>query len=519
MVKNAGSNKVRKLLYCTALYLVVLAFHGYLFGENDQIEQLSYVKYLFHPSLYPKDFYIQYIAEFVPNERYVVTLLLSFLTEKHLAIGIFVLHYLCSIALFWALFEIASRYIRQEGWIWIALLFLFVPMYKFNLGGNDLYYNELLSSNLSKSVGAWAFLFLLQKKYNHFAIFAMIATFSHPIAGAQVFVLGAGAYLMLAIFDEKKWSFTAHQPFLVSCLAYLSIAGLWLFLLLKNYNHEEVNPSDIMEFFQFRAAHHFVPSTFGTKNYIVMSFILLFGTSFFQKKERLVFYIFVISISFAMIYSVLVEGFHSIIPFTTQWFKTTIWLKAFAVLAIFAWISEWTLLRLITFFNFINVGKTFLISLAIFSLYQLKNPSGRFALQTYSFPFSHYEHRPDIDIALKIKDLVSNDALFVQPSSITSFKFFSEKSSFVDIKTGVQSKRGFMELYHRIQTVYHLDLAHRDFSKSLFTQADENFYALHDADFIAFQKLGITHILTKKSHLLSFPIIAQNEEYVVYALK
>jgi hypothetical protein len=519
MAKNAGSNMVKKLLYCTALYLVVLAFHGYLFGENDQIEQLSYVKYLFHPSLYPKDFYVQYIAEFIPNERYVVALLLSFLTEKYLAIGVFVLHYLCSISLFWALYEIASRYIRQEGWRWIALLVLFIPMYKFNLGGNDLYYNELLSGNLSKSVVVWAFLFILQKKYTPFTIFAIIGTFLHPVVGAQVFVLSAGAYTMFAIFDEKKWDFKAHQPFFFSILAYLLIAGTWLFFMLKTYNHEQVNSSDIMEFFRFRISHHFIPSAFGTKNYVVMSIVLLLGASFFQKKERLIFYIFVISISFAILYSIMVEGFHSTIPFTTQWFKTTIWLKAFAIIAIFGGLSEWALLRFVTFFNFINVGKTLLISLAIFSFYQLKNPTGRFALRSYSFPFSNYQQRLDIDIALKVKDLVPNDALFVQPASLTSFKFFSEKSSYVDIKTTVQSKRGFMELYRRIQVVYRIDLARRDFSKSLFEQADENFYALQDSDFIALQKIGITHVLTKKTQVLSFPIVAQNEAYVVYALR
>ena len=68
--------------HSVALYIVVLAFHGYTFGENDQIEQLSYSNYLIDNSLYISDLYIQSMAKNVPNERYSVALLLSFFGKK-----------------------------------------------------------------------------------------------------------------------------------------------------------------------------------------------------------------------------------------------------------------------------------------------------------------------------------------------------------------------------------------------------------------------------------------------------
>jgi hypothetical protein len=461
---------------------------------------------------------VQSVAKNVPNERYVVGLLLSFFGKKNLEWAVFLLHFAFSMALFLGLFELAKRYIKQEGWIWIALLALFLPMYKFNLGGNDLYYNELLSSNMSKAVGVWAILFFLREKYLFFAGLAIVATLLHPLAGLQVFCLCFGAYTINAVFFEKKWNFESHKSFVISSLAYVSLGGSWLFLLLKNFNATKITADEFFEFIQFRAAHHFIPSVFGQKNYVVMSVLLVFGLYFFYKKEKKVLGIFLTSIFVAILYSMATEVFHSPLFFATQWFKTTIWLKAFAVLAIFAWISERAFLQFVTFFNFINVGKTVLLSLAVYCFFQIKNPNGRFANKTYSLPNEVYQNRSDIAIALKIKDLVPRNSVFVQPASLTSLKFFSEKSSFVDVKANVQTKDGFKNWYERVQKVYQLNLTNRDFSKSLFVQADEKFYQLREADFLALKKEGVTHILTKKTHQLNFLKVDENEEYVVYAI-
>lgn len=428
------------------------------------------------------------------------------------------MHFAFSITLFLGLFEFAKRYIKQEGWIWIALLVLFLPMYKFNLGGNDLYYNQLLSGNMSKAFCIWAILFFLEEKYLLFAGLLLLATFLHPLVGLQVFCLSFGAYSINAVFFEKKWLLNHHKSFIISSLIYSILAGSWLLILVKNFSSGEVTDAEFFECIQFRVSHHFMPSTFGQKNYLLMSILLSFALYFFYKKEKKVFGIFLTSIIVAVLYSIWTEGFHSPLFFPTQWFKTTIWLKAFAVLAVFSWISELAFLQFITFFNFINVGKTLLLSLALYCFFQVKNPTGRFANKTYSLPNSHYKTRSDIEIALKIKALSNNDLVFVQPASFTSFKFFAEKSSFIEIKANAQTKGGFKSWYERVQKVYRLKLANRDFSKSIFVQADENFYQLRESDFLALKKEGVTHILTKKTHQLNFSKVEENEEYVVYAI-
>ena len=66
------------LLGCLAAYILILFRHGYVFGSGDQSEMLPYAKYLSDNTLYSKDFYIQSIAAFVPNERFVFSKLLSF---------------------------------------------------------------------------------------------------------------------------------------------------------------------------------------------------------------------------------------------------------------------------------------------------------------------------------------------------------------------------------------------------------------------------------------------------------
>jgi hypothetical protein len=508
----------KNILYFIALYLVVLAFHGYTYGENDQIEQLSYTKYLLDNSLYNGDFYINYISKQIPNERYFTAYLLSIFGDN-LEWTCFFLHGLISIGLFAGLFRIAKRYIEQDGWIWLALLTLFVPMYKINLGGNDLYYNELLSGNLSKTVGVWAFVFFLEKKYLHFSIFAIFATLFHAVAGAQVMVLASSAYLINAIFIEKKWKIKENKDFLLGFLLYSVFAGTWLILLLKNFAEAKLSNEVFYDMINFRIPHHFIPSAFGQKNYLILLPIFAFTTYFFYKKEKMLFGIFLTSLSIAAIYTLAVEVFHSPILFSTQWFKSTIWLKAFAVFAIFSWFSDWLFVRFVTFFNFINIGKLTLLLSAFFAFKMMKNPEGRFQKIAYHFPFSDYKNKNEYAIELKFKDLVDKKAIFVQPASITSLKFFSERSSYIDYKTVVHSHRGFAEWYKRVQAVYKLNTQNRDFSISAIAQADQNFYKLKETDFMELKNLGVTHIFTKKSHVLAFPKITENEEFVVYSIQ
>ena len=113
---------------------------------------MPYAKYLADNSLYPKDFYIQSIAAFVPNERFVFSKGLSFFVN-HLSEVSFGLHAVATVALLLGLRNLAEKWVVTEGLRWIAVLAPFFILYNINLGDNELYYNTLTPSYLAQVIG------------------------------------------------------------------------------------------------------------------------------------------------------------------------------------------------------------------------------------------------------------------------------------------------------------------------------------------------------------------------------
>lgn len=71
-IANQSKKKYEILTWLTALGLYgwLILRGGYVFGGNDQIEMLSYVKFLQDKTLFQNDFYIQEINKYFFNERF-----------------------------------------------------------------------------------------------------------------------------------------------------------------------------------------------------------------------------------------------------------------------------------------------------------------------------------------------------------------------------------------------------------------------------------------------------------------
>jgi hypothetical protein len=513
MNKNIG--------YCFAIYIIVFIFHGYLYGDNDQAEQLSYVKYLLDKSLFAQDFYIENIKNHVPNERHFTGLFLS-LGFLHLEWFCFVLHIFASMLLFLGIFKIAKKFINDDFWVLLSMLFLLLPLYKFNLGGNDLYYNQLTASNLSKAVGVWAIYFFLDEKIWKAMLCGTLATFFHAVAGAQVVLLIGLVYtfLMLKNLRSSTWNGRGkelavnHHQFLFGAVFFMLTAGVWLWLMLNGFREKQMPNDQFFALINLRIPHHFIPSAFGLKNYLLLLPLFAFGTYFYRQKNEKIFYFFLITIIIAFVYTVLTLFLHSTFLFSTQWFKATIWLKMFATIAVFASVEKIILEK-----NWQKLQPKFIataIIIVFFSLKGIKNfRQNEWTLHT---PFSTFKTKAVFDICLKIKNQTPQNAVFVQPSSVTSLKVFGERSSFIDYKTVIHSHAGFAEWYKRVSDVYGLTIENRDINISAFEQADAYFLRQKEAFFLALKAKGVTHILTKKNHHLQFPQVLANDDFIVYLI-
>jgi hypothetical protein len=208
---------------------------------------------------------------------------------------------------------------------------------------------------------------------------------------------------------------------------------------------------------------------------------------------------------------------HSSLLFFSQWTRASVWLIPLVLIAILMKIEERFNFEKKTFQFILTISNPLIYVLTLIILIFSNN---NLINRTYNLPFLAYEKSFAIDIALKAKTTIDKDALFVQPADFNMLKFFGERSTFVDWLAFPNNQNVQQEWYHRIEKLYRTNWATRDLAKTVIQQMNDNFYHLQTADF---QKLhhedGVTHILTKKTHLLNFPKTLENEEFVIYEIK
>ncbi|MFZ4544144.1 MAG: DUF6798 domain-containing protein [Saprospiraceae bacterium] len=502
-------------------YGLLITFHGYTFGDNDHIELMSYVNWINDNSLYPNDFYIQHIVSRIPNERIFTVKVLS-VGYHFLEYWTFFLHLSATLGLLYGLFKIAGLFLQEEWKIWLFLLILFFPLYSFNLGGNDIYYNALSASNLSKSLGVWCIYFALQQQYYRSSVFAIAATLFHPIAGLQVFLLSFGAAFL--VFIEKlisKKSLSEEKNYIYNFIAAISIyvaaAGIWLYLLFSHFDSGSITSYQFLKIIRFRLPHHFIPTAFGIKNYVFFLLLISAGLYYFFKKSKNVFYMLLISIAGMWVYTIAVGIFDDTRLIATQWFKTSIWVKPLSLIALLSMLFSRMSFksRLTKYFDKAHILLSLLsINIALFLLTIL--PNNFISSKIHHLPFRHFSNA-EIEIAFSASQLTPKNAVFLTPASCTAFKFYSKRSSYVDFKAVTHSKSDLVEWFQRIQDVYHLENSGK-YGLDLTALADQNFSNLKEAELPDLKSKGITHLLAPIGVKVNCRIIAQNKDFLIYEL-
>jgi len=511
-------NKIHPLKLLVALfacYLCVVARWGYEYGRNDAMQTQAYAKLLNYPDLYPLDNYLQGIHAKVPNERFAFSYLLS-LSGDYLELMCVLMHVIVTLLQFLLWYKIGRMFIRTDYLVWLALLTIFVPLYGINLGGNELYYNSFFVSSLVKLMGLFGVFQLLKGRYI-LALFVFgLATLLQPVIGTQLFVTCAGVLFFGKILGAVKIDW---WRWLVGILSFVVTGGLWVFFLKFFFEDKGISNAQFFEIlFEFRSPHHYRPLEYGWFNYLIIIPLILFGTAFYLVREKKIGLFFLISCLGMLVYFVLVEGFSEVNAASLQWFKLTIWMEAFSVIALFAMLEkslpflQEKILRQIAFpvLTCVGVGVLYVL---IFSR----------SLFFWNVPFdygSQYETDAAANISYLISKKTAKDALFLHPINFTTLKVYGERSSMVDYKVLVHRKVAMADWYKRIGEVYGVDVNSRELGLELFDLADENYRHLNEVDIKNLQqKYGITHFLTFKDHRLTFPEVIKNEGFSVYFIE
>lgn len=506
-------------------YALLILFHGYTFGSNDHIELMPYVKWLHDRSLYQSDFFIQHIANRIPNERIITAYLLS-IGSNFLDWWAFSLHAVATLGLLYGLFFIAKLFIDEEWKIWIFLLVLFFPLYHFNLGGNDVYYNSLSASSLSKSLGVWSIYFVLKDRFYRATIFASLATFFHPLAGFQVFALSFGGralvFLQKIMWDKSIPNHSEIRTFYIAVSLYIFTAGIWIAALFSHFQSASLPDDIFFEIINFRLPHHFIPGAFGIKNYVVFAVLSAIALRYFHRENKVIFFLFCIALSGMLIYGISVGVLHKTALISTQWFKTGIWLKPLGLVSVVATLLSFAQSKkLPSFFIHRFFVPVFLAMLCCsVAALQLSHSFLHFT-RKYELPFDNplNANNDEIQVALMAKRCTPKNALFLTPASCTAFKYYSERSSYIDFKAVTHSKADLKEWYDRIKKVYRIDASKDEKGLALIDVADNNFTQMDTKTIVELSKSGITHVLTFSNIDLPFPVIAQSSTFTIYALQ
>lgn len=503
-------------LFVSLMYCLLLLRWGYVFGRDDQNEILPYALWLNNPELFSMDLFLQGIVEIVPNERWLTAHVLALL-GNFLELGVFVLHLLCTLTLLLGLDRVFRHFLQNKYLSWFAVFLTLIPLYLWNPGGNDLYYNLLIPATFAKALGIWGFYFWLKDKNYHAVLLFIPATLFHPIAGIQLAMLMFGVNLFL----NYKNLFKDFHAFLYPFLLYMLTAFLFVLGIKLNYDSggsTQPNLDFFEQIFAFRNGHHYLPSQYPVKTWFVAggSWILAFWK---WKNKKIRTWLLLLLLG-AITYTLGVEVLQSPTLAAFQWFKATIWLKVLGIAAFLQIIEDFgkgNYSRLLAYRLNVLLEKGLLMAGLAIGIIVLAFYTHQLPWQV-PFDFGGQKHQDAlVAICIEAKEATPIDAVFVHPFEVSEVPYYMERSAYISYKANLKQNAGAKIWSERIQEIYGLDYQKTYESKE---KAAKNwFLGLDELTLRALRKKGINHILTYTSHELPEDwLLLQNEEWAVYEI-
>ncbi len=491
-----------QLLAAVLLYATVIIYQGYQYGQSDQTQILPVLYEQDYPGTYPKDHYVHTYLDSKVNERTIFHAMLRHMGYASPAM-VFFWHALASIALLLAWIRIAGLYIRNKALQWICLGLVLTIGFHTATGSNEIYYNQFVPSLPAKAFASWAIYYWLKQKYWYWSILLLPAVLLQPLVGLQVFMITIAA---LGI-DWLRKKETKQLPMLPIAL-YLIISIPWIVLLAKN-NGGQTDPGKFMDIIHFRLWHHFFGFNFRTIDIILTLIFTIVCLTFYKGKLRWMFGTILFGI---LVYEIGVEYIRSPLILYTQWWKTSIWIEAFAFIAVFSFFEE----KLKLENKFARFSFVFpLLLLAALAIYRL---SGIFSVMPeYSAPLS-YKSGDGVDISQKAKVLTPDTALFVIPHELTAFRWYSHRSNYVDWKAMLHNETFLFDWYSRIGRVYGYDIPLQVAGNTMSEVANLQNEPPGSETIALWRSLGITHFISKMKPVDGFQPLGSNLTYRIYAI-
>ncbi len=462
---------IRRVILYFLFYLLLLLIHGYYFGSHDQIDFMPYARHIQDNLLYSKDFYIGCMTGHL-NERWLIAHLISLIPAPWWPMGFLFLHCLVSILLLHGLYSWSRMFLKSEVQIWSSLFITLILLYHRNLGGNELYYNMFAASLLAKAAAIWALWYAYHSNLYKAIALTSLASYLHPIVGAQILLLS------FVLMDRPmRWKYLLVSLVCISPYLYILLYDL----------HATLPDKLFVEIMRLRNAHHFFPDAFGRLNYFLLTPLFLFCLfRFYQLDQRLARMLLFIVVG-CILYGVIIYYLPKY-AILTQWFKTTIWLKFFSVIAILNLINEQNVK------NWLKSPLTIGMVVIGFTAYKI-NRNLQLNYSMYQLPGSADNH--EMTIAKEAKKITAKDAVFITPPDFTSFKYFAERSTFIDWKAIPHRDQCLDTWYNRVNMVYGLQFEQNMSLSDIYKNANTHLLKMSDDQKFKLKTEGVDYIISR----------------------
>ncbi len=490
------------LMAAIILYVAVLIYQGYQYGQGDQSQILPVLYALDHPETYVNDHYVNAFLQSNINERTLFHALFRYMGYDN-PWFVFLWHAISGIALILAWIFIVGNFIKNKALQWLSIGFILTVGFHTSTGSNELYYNQFIPSLPAKALASWALLFWLKNKYLWWAILLILSGYLQPLVGFQLFLLTAAA-----LFFEHSRSRTFRE-FPWKYLVVYGIATLpWIILLWVN-NGGHNDPDAFMNIMEFRLSHHFFGAYFEKVHLALGLLFACISILFYKDRLR---WVFICIIAGFFIYEIGVEIFRSPFVLYSQWWKTTIWMEAFAFIAVMPMVEKYFPLteRLQKF----SLTIPFVLFLFV-SFYRLTGLFGDRPL--YMQPLNH--HTPDeVDISEQALKLTPANSIFIIPPELSAFRWYSKRSSYVDYKAMIHSETFLNEWYRRIGEVYNNNLSA---IRSGISIEDASASALTNPSLQTIQNwknFGVSHLIAPNTGSQNVQLLGYNKKFSLFMI-
>lgn len=431
--------------------LVYILFWGFRSDCGDMTELIPAVKKMIDPSLYPRDFYLNFTGSLFWHERSFMLLFLKY-TLSYSFIPMVLCFYLISVLFVRGVANICFEAgLGKSGTVVLILLLLFIAPY-FSVGANELYYPMLNGSSIAKCIAIWGIWYFL--KGRTVASFSLLglAVWFQVLVGLQLGLILGLILLWREFRNPSRWIPASGLFVLLGITCVLLILGSRLSV----HAHTDL----FQNLVEFRIGHHFYIRYSSILSILVYPGLVIWGFYSWRSRNVIVYQFFIVQSVFLLLYLFDQFTINSAPVLQTQWLKTTIWIEFFSLISIIGYLQE---------------NLNYLLNRRIVLLLMFLIGCGA----VYKFEKRTHSGNDESVLAEWARKNTDPNSLFVIPPEFSCFKSRSERSLWVDFKSVNHQLAYFAPWYDRINRIYRIGLQDRRAGLDLMKIANENYRSVN----------------------------------------